>query len=317
MILPDEIPSVSVLLPVHNGKPYLEPCIESVQRQSISNWELVLVDDGSEDGSIDVLRAFAKADERIRLVSIPERKGVTAALNVGLRHCRAELIARLDADDICVPHRLERQRDYLQANPAIVAVGCWVMRIDADGDAIAVGRWPREHTDIDRRLLCGEGGLPHPGAMIRAATLQQIGGYREEFVYAQDKDLWLRLGEVGELANLEEVLLYYREHALSTGAVKRTEQDLYLRRAVQDAHTRRRLAPHHVRTTGPSLDVTELQQRESWVRAALRSGNMHACRKHLAWIIDKDPYSLRTFWLQLRVWAAMLTLALLRAGWLC
>ena len=303
-----------MLLPVHNGKPYLEPCLDSVLRQSISHWELVLVDDASEDGSTEQIQAYAQADSRIRLVSSPHRIGVTAALNLGLQHCRGEFIARLDADDICVPHRLERQRDYLRTHPTTVAVGCWVMRMDADGDTIAVGRWPREHAEIDRRLLGGEGGLPHPGAMIRAASLQQIGGYREEFVYAQDKDLWLRLGEVGQLANLSEVLLHYREHVRSAGSVHRNEQELFLWRAVQDARLRRKLAPYRVQAVRTAALVTEKQQREAWVRAALRGRNMRACHKHLAWLIENDRYSARTRWLQLRVCAAMFAAVVLPPG---
>ena len=233
-------PSVSVLLPVRNGFPFLVEALASLYAQSRKDWEWVLVDDGSTDGTQRWLQQLAREEDRIRLVASGGR-GITAALQRGLTACRAPFIARMDADDLCHPHRLARQLDFLDRHPDVVAVGCWTLSIDADGDPIATSRWKTSHEKILAQLLVGCGGLPHPGAVMRRDALESIGGYRQDLTYAQDKDLWLRLAEIGRLANLPDVLLYYREHPSSISQKDRARQQKDLIRVVKEARAARGL----------------------------------------------------------------------------
>jgi glycosyltransferase involved in cell wall biosynthesis len=203
--------------------PFLPAALDSILQQTCHDLELIAVDDESTDGSLPYLRQVAAVDSRMILVE-NEHRGVTAALNDGLRRASGEFIARMDADDRSHRERIAQQLDFLRRHPAVVAVGCWVRRIDEDGDVIAIGRWPESHADIYCGLLRGCGGLPHPGAMMRRAAVLEVGGYREQFRLAQDKDLWLRLAEQGQLANLPLVLLDYREHRKSLSRAQRLRQ---------------------------------------------------------------------------------------------
>lgn len=292
-------PSISILLPVRNGMPYLPTALKSIQQQTVTDWQLVIVDDGSEDGTPQVIRALAESDSRVVSVRNAKSLGVTAALNHGLLFCEGEFIARMDADDICVPMRLERQRECLCANPALVAVGSAVLRIDDEGAPIAVGRWPEKHADIDARLLRGEGGLPHPAAMMRRRALLQVGGYRLEYPYAQDKDLWLRLAEVGQLANLPEVLLHYREHLSKVGVIRHREQQECLSAAIRDACRRRNL-PAPDRGASPSPNTTKPPYVD-WIRASLRAGNLPTARKYLQRLRQSQGPTWTWWWLMARL----------------
>lgn len=289
-------PAISVVMPAFNAMPYLPRAIESMLLQDFPGFELIIVDDGSDDETPDVAHAYAQSDPRVRLLRV-DHVGVTRALNCGLAAARGDLVARMDADDLSHPERLRRQCEMLRWQPDLVAVGCWVMRIDEDGDPLGVKRWPTEHEDIDRGLLRGSGGLPHPGAMMRRAPVVELGGYREEFRYAQDKDLWLRLAERGRLANLNVPLLYYREHLKSIGAQCRLEQQQSVARAVEDAHRRRGLPPSHlplrIRQSNP---VTIHRLRRRWVRVAIQSANHATARKHALRLFRERPWDVTAWW---------------------
>lgn len=285
-------PKISVLMPVRNAARFLEEALDSVIDQTLDDWELVMVDDDSSDTSTDIMHAHARNDPRIHLVC-PGRVGVTAALNIGLRMCRADYVARMDADDVCMRNRFAEQIAFLEQHSEVVAVGCAVLQIDEDGDAIGINRWQTDHDVINELLLRGQGGIAHPTAMIRRSALQQIGGYREAFQVAQDKDLWLRLCEVGRLSNMPEVLLKYREHSSCVGATRSTEQQAAVRRAICDARERRGLeglpSLPHARSEDP------MAQRRNWIRQALRHGHHATARKHLLWLTRHAPLSPRTW----------------------
>jgi len=297
-------PCVSILLPVRNGWPYLPRCLDSIRAQTIADWELVVVDDGADSASVGELTRMAGQDSRVRIMRMPEHRGVSDALNYGLQYCRGEFVARMDADDVCVPQRLERQRDFLRQNIQVLAVGCWTLRIDSDGDPIGLSRWSCEHLDIEQELLEGRGGVPHPGAMIRATAMAAVHGYRPEFPYAQDKDLWLRLSELGRLANLPEMLLHYREHGANVSMQHHREQRECVGRAVQDARERRNLPIGPAQSSYQPRAITERDRRIDWVRGALRAKNLPTCRKHLTWLAKHHPFSFRVRMLTLRLWRA-------------
>lgn len=215
------MPSISILLPVYNAESFLEDAVLSILQQTFSDFELILIDDGSTDGSKQIVRQLAVRDSRIRLVQRPN-KGLIATLNEGIALARSPLIARMDADDIALPHRLERQCTYLKSHPETVAIGSYVQFMDRCG-----------HTYRTKYLPAGEGlrkaflwGCPimHPTVMMRTEAVREAGGYSPEFPSAEDYALWLRLLSLGGIDNIPEVLLSYRVHGSSISHVHAQQQ---------------------------------------------------------------------------------------------
>lgn len=194
---PTRAPRISVLLPVWNAAATLPACLASLRRQTESNWECVLVDDGSTDASLAIARACASRDPRIRVLALPHR-GLIDALNAGLTECRGLLIARMDADDVMHRERLAAQAKALAASPALAAVGCHTRLFPDEkiGPGMrAYARWLRS-IDSPRRVreeAFVECPVPHPTLMLRSKWLREL-GYRERG-WPEDYDLVLRLLE--------------------------------------------------------------------------------------------------------------------------
>jgi glycosyltransferase involved in cell wall biosynthesis len=293
-------PTISVVMPVYNSQGYLAAAVESILAQTFSEFELVAVDDGSTDGSLATLERLASGDTRIRIISRPNT-GIVGALNDGLTAARGELVARMDADDVAMPDRFERQLHHLSAHPDCVAVGSAVLRIDPDGDPICIQPWALAHEEIDRLLLAGGGGLAHPTAMIRTAAIRQVGGYRREYEWVEDKDLWLRLAEIGRLANLPEPLLKYRLHENSVCWQRENEQRALWEKLLAETYERRGLLgpppqfpPHCGKRPGPG------RTRAKWIRAATRSGNYTTAAKHVRQLCRDQPWQAATWLAVLR-----------------
>ncbi len=239
------MPTVSALMPVYNAEPYLAEAVESILGQTFADFEFLIVDDGSTDRSRTILERYAARDGRIRLTSRPNT-GHTVAMNELLGLARGEFVARMDADDVALPQRLARQVDYLRVHRDVVCVGTAVHFIDAAGRYLRDGHPGMDHEAIQQRALAGDCPLNHPSVMMRRAAVQAVGGYHPEFEPAEDLDLWLRLGEVGRLTNLPEVLMKYRQHARS---FSEQHQRLQLERsatAVLEACRRRGIPPRNV-----------------------------------------------------------------------
>ncbi len=208
------VPEVSVLMSVRNGAAFLEQTLRSLSAQTLASVEFVAVDDGSTDETPKLLDEWAGRDPRVHIIRLKsdESNGLAHALNVGLESCRGDLIARADGDDLYHPDRLMLQQRRMRADPDLTALSCGFRRIDDDG-----------HPMGDRRPLVGpekiafttlfQSSLLHPGAMIRARALADVGGYDTRFWTAQDSDLWARLiRKGGRLDNLPELLVDYRVH---------------------------------------------------------------------------------------------------------
>ncbi len=211
--MPD--PALSVLLPVRNGAPYLAAALDSIVRQSLVEWELVVVDDHSADETPRILADYVRRDPRIRVIT-PEGAGLVPALNAGLAACRAPLVARMDADDISHPHRLQRQLEFLERDPALGLVACNFRHVPRQ--QLRVGMHAYEtwqnglitHEQIQRDLFV-ESPFVHPTVMFRKQLVEQVGGYRE-CGWSEDYDLWLRLAAAGvRFARLPETLFYWRD----------------------------------------------------------------------------------------------------------
>lgn len=230
-------PAVSVVIPFFDAERTIGHTLESLRRQTLPDLEVVVVDDGSTDRGPDVVERLARTDHRIRLVGGTGRRGVAAALNVGLQHAGAPFVARLDADDEAEPDRLERQLAALTADPALVVCGSQVTYLGRRGRGV-LGRVPLGDEEI-RRELDDTLHSPffHPAVTMRRAGLEEVGGYREVFANSEDYDLWLRLRHVGRLLNLEAPLTRYRvsPHGATLSRLREQRRYALLARAAADA----------------------------------------------------------------------------------
>lgn len=205
------MPRVSVLMPVFNGGRFLAAAVESILNQSYDDFELIAIDDGSNDQSAAVLLRVAQSDCRIRVVT-QANVGIVASLNTGLELAVGEYVARMDADDVALPFRFTRQVAFLDNHPGVAVVGSAVTLIDQEGNAIRDVAYPLAPLEVFEFLIKLGCALAHPAVMMRRAAVVGIGGYRDAYQHAEDYDLWLRVSETMALANLPDRLLYYRQH---------------------------------------------------------------------------------------------------------
>jgi hypothetical protein len=208
-----DAPKVSFVMSVRDGQDFLAPVLESVLAQDRPDWELVALDDGSTDATWEILRGFAGRDPRIRPVRNSRNLGLAASLNRGLELARGELVARMDADDVCLPGRLSAQVGFMEANPAVVLLGAAVLPMDRRGRPLGPrDRQPATDPAIRWKMLVTN-AFHHPTVMLRRAVLASTGlAYDESLPYAQDYQLWSRLLRHGRGANLARPLVRFRHH---------------------------------------------------------------------------------------------------------
>jgi glycosyltransferase involved in cell wall biosynthesis len=238
-------PTVSVLMPVYNADQYLAQAVESILNQTFQDFELIIIDDGSTDHSLEILQRYAAQDKRIHLTH-SENSGIAKTTNKMLSQANGEFIALMDNDDIAVPSRLAWQVDLLRNQPDVVGVSGALQFIDEQGRLLLTeSPVPQDDEEIQQLLLSGyANNFPHPCAMLRRTALVEIGGYNETLVVAADLDMMLRIGEVGKLANLKEPILKYRVHMNSACGQK---YELYRQEALaacQRAWQRRGIEGH-------------------------------------------------------------------------
>ncbi|HWW75312.1 MAG TPA: glycosyltransferase family A protein [Pyrinomonadaceae bacterium] len=209
---PPRVPAVSVVMPVHDALPYLDECVRSVLGQTFADFEFVVLDDASRDGSTEALRRWARADARIRLFESREKLGLSGSSNFVVRRARAPLVARMDADDVAHPERLARQVEVFRRSPEVVLVGALSEGIDSRGARVR----PRDRWRLARPSLFPP--FPHSSAMFRRRVFEEVGGYREQCAKWEDQELFLRMSRRGRTAVLPEALIRYRYHeSNSTG----------------------------------------------------------------------------------------------------
>jgi glycosyltransferase involved in cell wall biosynthesis len=218
---PSAPPLVSVVMPVYDGERFLAEAIESVLGQTYPQLELVLVDDGSSDRSWAIARECAGRDGRVRAFRNERNLGIVATRNRAFAEAdpRSEYFAVMDADDVCMPDRLERQVAFLQAHPGHAIVGGNTLIIDEHGAQIGQRRYPSTHQQI-ARVITRYNPIAQPTVMIRRSALEVVGRYSTRFPRCQDYDLWLRMAARFEVANLDAYTLKYR---LSATQGKRTQ----------------------------------------------------------------------------------------------
>jgi len=198
--------SISVVMSVYNGAQYLHKSIESILAQEGVDFEFIIVNDGSNDASGDILRVFARQDNRIRVIE-QENMGLTKSLIRGCRKARGKYIARQDVDDISMPGRLKALEDLLNFNKGIVLAFSWTNCIAPGGEIFRRINPSEEIEEITRKLREEMIGIPaHGSVMLRKDAYLRVGGYREEFYYAQDCDLWLRMAWEGKIGCVRKYL---------------------------------------------------------------------------------------------------------------
>ncbi|HUY31712.1 MAG TPA: glycosyltransferase [Pirellulales bacterium] len=297
LLKPMTSPQVSVLMAVYNGERFLPQALDSVRCQTFTDFEFLIVDDGSTDDTRAILERYARRDGRIRFLS-RSNTGRTRALNEALGMAQGEYVARMDADDVSLPDRFTRQVVYLREHPECDAVGTSLRYIDADGTALFEERRPVTHAEIDAELLAGRLVLLHPSLMARRSALLAANGYREAFDGAEDMDLCLRLAERGRLANLAEVLIEYRLH-FQHESFRRFERARELARNVlADSYRRRGLSFSDDVLPPQAAPPTELEYQRYWAWRAFHAGHYATARKH-AWGAVRQQFRSRESWILL------------------
>jgi glycosyltransferase involved in cell wall biosynthesis len=208
-------PRVSVIMPLYNTMPFIEEAIHSILSQTLEDFELIVVDNGSTDGSREY--AMSLSDTRIRVTTASAR-GPGPATNAGIAVSRAELLAVMDSDDVAHPDRLRLQTEFMDAHPEVVLLGTrFAFRVGSQ--TVPAPPQPREHEQIRRALMDGQPVVCNPSTIARARAAKAIGGHRLPG-NGHDFDFFLRMGEVGKLYNLPTLLHYYRLHDRSTSIVR-------------------------------------------------------------------------------------------------
>ena len=283
-------PAVSVVVGAYNAARFLPEMIQSILDQAFHDFEFIIVDDGSTDQTPQILQSYAQRDSRIRVLTIPHG-GIVDAANAGLRAARAELIARADADDVALPQRLEKQVQYMSEHPECVCVGARMLLIEPYGSPMGTTQHKLTHEEIDAELLLGSGwAMPQPVAMMRKSVVMKVGAYRNEYLWSEDLDLFLRLAEVGRLANLPDVLVKYRNHPGSTNHRRAKLQAELTRKCVIETYNRRGLPiPSELQMMKQRYRTVDRYL--NWAWAALRDKNLRGARRHAFAALRLEPFS--------------------------
>ena len=209
-------PTVTVLMSVYNGQTYLHEAIKSILNQTFTDFEFLIINDGSSDASRSIICSYD--DPRIRLIDNPANLGLTKSLNRGFKLAKGRYVARQDADDVSEPQRLARQVNFMEANPHLALLGTWYRGIDAEGNFAYEVRLPLDQIELQWALLfyCP---FVHSSMMLnKELFLQDVGLYNEEYLYAQDHELWLRTSRQHSITNFPDYLVRYRIHPHSMTA---------------------------------------------------------------------------------------------------
>ncbi len=200
-------PLISVVMPVYNALPFLDESINSILKQTLSDFEFVILDDASTDGSVELLREWSRRDRRIHLHESKQRLGLSGSSNAVVAKARAQIVARMDADDIAHPERLRSQWNIIEGDPDVAVIGTLCNGIDASGREVR----PRDRWRLVRRSVYIP--FPHGSAMFRREVFDQVGGYDEASASGEDQDLFLRMAARGRVLTLPDVLYSYRYHS--------------------------------------------------------------------------------------------------------
>jgi glycosyltransferase involved in cell wall biosynthesis len=263
-----KFPKVTVLMPVYNGEKYLRQAIESILSQTFTDYEFLIINDGSTDRSVEIIQSYD--DPRIRIVHNERNYNIINTLNKGLKLSKGEYIARMDCDDISLPHRLKKQVDFMERETEIGLCGSWLVHFSDIAERI----WKVPSNDVEIRCeMLFNSVLYHPTVMIRKIILDKYELWYEDFLHAEDYALWLRIMEQCKVANIPEVLVRYRQHAhqivnlYSDQKMKSADRVRRLQlKALGIIPTEREMMIHHNLSYNiPAKDVKDLIEVQNWL----------------------------------------------------
>ena len=205
------LPFVSIILPVKDGERYLNEALDSIITQTYTNWEMIIVDDGSRDKTPYILKEYKSRDKRVSIITNKRSMGISKALNKGVKKAHGSFLARMDADDISYPNRLERQAQFLLKHKEIIAIGTQCDIIDAEGRKTSVKKFPLSHEEIYNAVFRFN-PLQHPTLMINRVLLPRKFIFYDILDGAEDLNLLFKLFLYGKVANMDQSLLAYRIH---------------------------------------------------------------------------------------------------------
>jgi glycosyltransferase involved in cell wall biosynthesis len=252
-------PRISVLLPVRDGAAFLREALDSVLAQTLRDFELIVVDDGSEDATPAILASVR--DARLRVIR-QEPAGLVAALRRALAEARGDVLARMDADDVSLPERLGRQLHALEADERVAVVGCAIETIDEGGGVTGSWSLPADDAALRRRLLL-RNPFTHGAVLLRRSAVEAAGGYQEGYGANEDYDLWRRIARDWRLGAVPEVLYRYRVHPAAVTKT-RVEERIAARERLRDELWRE---PALLRALGGERELAEAR---ALAREALR-----------------------------------------------
>ncbi|MBO4687408.1 MAG: glycosyltransferase family 2 protein [Clostridiales bacterium] len=294
------MPEITVVMPVYNTPAlFLREAVESVLKQSFSDFEFLIVDDGSRNSdTLEYLESIS--DPRVHVIRNSENLGCTKSLNVGLRAASGKYIARMDADDVSMPERFAKQYDFMENHPDVIGCGS---RVTHNLNDTTPSKMKSDSMELFRiKLLFVNAGPHHPTAFFRREVLVQNHiEYNEELRYAQDYDLWMRLSRIGESYILPDRLLYYRKHAGRSSQAHREEQircdkvtQKKLLLELLDDVTEEEQDLHYLYSTGYYRGLKLTKEVRCWYRKLIRAND----KKH---IYPRLLFRKRVYWILLRV----------------
>lgn len=213
-----KLPKVTILLPVYNAEKYVSQAIDSILKQTFEDFELLIINDGSTDESEEIIFSFK--DPRIRYLKNTQNRKLVDTLNKGIESARGEYIARMDADDISLPARLQKQVSFLDNNPLVGVCGTWYQNFGVRNNVV---KTPVDDTSI-KTFLFFNSPFCHPTVVFRKELLLRHNLKYDNILYAEDYMLWVKLSRLTEMANMPEVLLLYREHEKNISSTNRPNQ---------------------------------------------------------------------------------------------
>lgn len=284
-------PLISVIMPVLNVERYVHLAARSILEQTLGDLELLILDDGSVDRTLDICYGIAAKDSRVRVIEQPNSR-ISRLLNRGVKEARGKFLARMDGDDISLPHRFERQYHYLQ-NEGVDCIGTFARLIDPNGLHLTRVTTPVYHDDIFSRLLLGDGSsLIHASMFCRTHVISDVGMYDPSFDFVEDLELLLRIGQRYRLGNQPELLYYYRQHPRSVNHNFAFQQNHLRRKLLKQFRNRIGLLDvpeEYLQAEGPS-DVKWPDRYRRWAwRLLLEEGNRGQAIRLMLEVLRTDP----------------------------
>ncbi len=208
-------PLISVVMPAYNAQEYMKSAIESILNQTFKNFELIIINDYSTDNTSNILKSFVKKDPRVKIINNKTRLNIAASLNKGISMAQSNIIARMDADDISLPNRLELQYKLIISSKNIAVVGANIIIMDIDENEIAIRSYPNSSEKL-KDCLFKYSPFAHPVVCFRKNMFEEVGGYNPKYSPTEDLDLWFRLGRKYKFESIKKPLLKYRLYKSSS-----------------------------------------------------------------------------------------------------